>query len=186
MKKAIASISFSFIVCTSWAQVLSIKASRTSAMINQVIEVSYEINAASDSAKAPIFKGFEIVKGPSQQRSTSFINGEMSSTTTYVYRLRPIESGLQTIPSLSFYVKGEPITGEALTLEVTGKSLSPEELHKEAVSSLKNGSRTPKGTVRIVYHDNIGYIEECNGFFWGKQRELTQKELKKLRKIADQ
>lgn len=73
--------------------------------------------------KAPDFKGFNILYGPSVSQSsmTNIINGEMSfsRTVSYTYVLEAVKSGTHTIAPASIKVGNETFQSESLKINVT-------------------------------------------------------------------
>lgn len=58
-------------------------------------------------------------QGGSQQRSTSIINGRMSSSTAFTYLVMPRQVGDYTIPAITAVVDGKRVTSQPVRLRVT-------------------------------------------------------------------
>lgn len=92
---------------------------------NSVFEVSYTLeNADGTDFRAPVFKEFNLVAGPSTSVSTTIINGKMSRSQSFTFVLRAPREGTFTIEPASIVVKGKRINSNSLTIEVVkGSSL---------------------------------------------------------------
>ncbi len=90
--------------------------------VGQQFSVSYEINARPSDFKAPTFRNFNFLGGPSQSSSSStqVINGQMSRSVsiTYTYYLSAPAEGTFTIPAATCKVDGKTITSNTLQIEV--------------------------------------------------------------------
>ncbi len=90
----------------------------------EAFDITFVVNSqGSRNFKAPAFKGFDILFGPSQSQSSnfSFINGQMqqSFTLSYAYRLRaPGTAGEFRFEPATIEVKGQPYQTEAVVLKV--------------------------------------------------------------------
>lgn len=86
------------------------------------IAVSGGVGRVSEPQLPPM-DAIDVVSTSSQQ-SIEFVNGRMSSTTTYVYTLRPTREGQFTIPGIDVHVAGEVYTTRLMTLTVSGHASS--------------------------------------------------------------
>lgn len=98
--------------------------------------------------RAPSITGFDVLMGPSrsQQHSTQFINGKVSSSSsiTYTYILSANAAGKYTIPAASIEVGGEKIFSNALTVQV----LPPDDTNGNNPSNGQGGNaRSSRGQV---------------------------------------
>lgn len=90
----------------------------------EAFDIAFVVNSqGSRNFKAPAFKGFDVLAGPSQSQSSNFsyINGQkqQSFTLSYAYRLRAPESaGEFRFEPASIEVKGQPYKTEAVVLKV--------------------------------------------------------------------
>src|SRR5690606_27878627 len=65
--------------------------------INERLRVDFTMNKDGDNFTPPPFEGFNVVMGPSQSISSSWINGKRSFSKTYTYILMPTGRGNFTI-----------------------------------------------------------------------------------------
>ncbi len=92
-----------------------------------VFEVSFTLeNAQGNNFQPPEFKGFDLVSGPAQSRSTSIINGVMTQSLSYTYSLMRIKTGTQVIGPASIKAGGRTLTTKPITIEIVqGKAKTP-------------------------------------------------------------
>ena len=65
------------------------------------------MNKDGDNFSPPNFEGFNIVGGPNQSVSNSWINGTRTFSKTYSYFLSPIKRGRFTIGQASIEIEGD-------------------------------------------------------------------------------
>jgi hypothetical protein len=80
--------------------------------LNERLRVSFEMNKDGDLFEPPAFNDFEVLMGPSQSISSSWINGKRSFSKSYTYVLRPKKQGLLTIGPAFITIEGERYTTE--------------------------------------------------------------------------
>jgi hypothetical protein len=86
---------------------------------NERLRVSFEMNKDGDFFEAPSFENFEVLMGPSQSISSSFINGKRSFSKSYTYVLRPKKQGQLIIDSASITIDNIVYTTDPKTVLVT-------------------------------------------------------------------
>jgi hypothetical protein len=92
---------------------------------NERLRVSFEMNKDGDFFEAPTFEGFEVLMGPSQSLSSSFINGKRSFSKSYTYVLRPKQQGQLRIGSAKITYEGNVYSTEPKTVLVTESVANP-------------------------------------------------------------
>lgn len=75
-------------------------------------------NADASNFKAPSFEGFQVLSGPNQSSSYQNYNGNITSSLSVYYYLRPKEEGLLTIGKASVKINGETWYTEEIEVEV--------------------------------------------------------------------
>jgi len=74
--------------------------------LNQRVKIQFTINKqGADNFQAPNFKNFQIVSGPSQSISQSWVNGNASFSQSYSYIVKPLKKGEFLIPVASIKLK---------------------------------------------------------------------------------
>ncbi len=87
---------------------LKVSVSRDSILLGNTFELTFTLeNGNGAKLPMPSFKDFEIVMGPSTMTSTMAINGEVTSSKSVSYVLRPIEVGQFFIEPISVEVNGQ-------------------------------------------------------------------------------
>lgn len=150
---------------------------------DEIIEVTFELNAKYDSIDLPDLEGFKLIGGPSKNSSVSIQNGEKTIRESRTYRLRPIESGRLKINSPTYFIDGKRIKGKPAKVKVAPSNLTAEELEEKKFQEFIEDGIKPKGTTRIILHDNKGYIEVFREMGWELHRRLTAEEIEQLKKI---
>ena len=59
------------------------KVSKTTLGLNERLRVDFTMNFDGDNFMPPVFEGFRVIAGPSQQVSQSWVNGKSSFNKTY-------------------------------------------------------------------------------------------------------
>lgn len=86
---------------------------------NEYVQVTFTLNnAQGTNFKAPSFKGFEVVSGPSRSNSMTIINGRRSQKMGYSYTLLPKKIGTFKIESATINVKGKQFQTTPITIKV--------------------------------------------------------------------
>jgi hypothetical protein len=94
--------------------------------LNQRLKIEFTINKdGADNFKAPNFKNFSIVAGPSTSISQSWVNGKSSYSQSYVYIIKPKLIGTFTIPSAKIQYNGKWIESKPVKITVTKKVAIP-------------------------------------------------------------
>ena len=146
------------------------------------IGITFQINTHVDSVGQTDFSDFDLLAGPSQTNSMSMINGVGSSVFQVSYVLKAKRTGTFKIKSPKFYQGNGVFIGKDATISVKGK-ISEEDIRKVELERFANNPFKPRGTKRYNLSGQVGYIEVFNGFTWEYYRELSQKEIKRLKKI---
>lgn len=83
-----------------------IKTSKDKLGVNERLRVEFIMNKDGDNFNPPSFEGFNVVMGPSQQISSSWVNGKRSFSKSYSYILKPKEKGSFSIGQSSIEIDG--------------------------------------------------------------------------------
>jgi hypothetical protein len=87
--------------------------------INERLRVEFTMNKDGDNFSPPDFEGFRVLMGPSQNISSSWVNGVRSYSKTYFYILTPTERGNFTIKQASIVIDGKTYKSLPKKVEVT-------------------------------------------------------------------
>ena len=111
-----------FIVWANAISQVSFKAtvSKSELGINERLRVVFEMNENGDNFIPPEFTGFNIVGGPNQAISNSWINGKRTFSKKYTYFLSPKLKGKLTIGQASIEINGQLYKTSPIQLNITG------------------------------------------------------------------
>jgi hypothetical protein len=163
-----------------FAQGFKIKIDGRKIKTNTETTVVFETNVQVDSIEKVNFQGLEIISGPSKNSSISIVNGKTENSYKLTYVVLSIQPGEIKLNAPGLYSKGKYYEGESTTIKFTGNELSEAELKEISQNRLRTQSIKPAGTRRIVFHEDIGYIEVYETNSWVFSRNLTSEEIKSL------
>ena len=114
---------FTFIaLCTSMVTLAQFQfkaeVSSQSMGINQRLEVRFTMNDDADDFKRPAFEGFDIVGGPMQSVSHSWVNGRSSMEKSFSFFIQPKRKGAITIGPASVVHEGKLYKSNSITVKV--------------------------------------------------------------------
>ena len=120
---------FSFFVILTFnlqAQVsFDAKVSKKRLGLNERLRIDFEMNENGDNFNPPLFKNFQIISGPQQAVSRSWVNGVQSFSKTYTYFLTPRSKGNFTIGQAKVTINGEIYKTSPIEIEVTNAVKKP-------------------------------------------------------------
>ncbi|MAN26344.1 MULTISPECIES: BatD family protein [Mesonia] len=109
-----------FVSFTGLAQVeFEAKASREKLGVNERLRIDFTMNQDGDNFNPPDFRGFEVIGGPNQSISQSFVNGKRSFQKKYSYYLQPNGRGKFTIGQATIEIEGQTYKTPPIDVEVT-------------------------------------------------------------------
>ncbi|MFN3781644.1 MAG: BatD family protein, partial [Candidatus Kapaibacteriota bacterium] len=95
-------------------------ASSTEVSVGDQIQVTFTLNSTNGkNFQPPSFKGFTVLAGPSRSMSTQIINGQISSSMSFIYILLADSEGTFTIEPAKITVDGNVLSSNSLTIKVT-------------------------------------------------------------------
>ncbi len=106
---------------------LSVSVSKNKLGLNQRLRIEYSINKqGADNFTAPDFKDFDVIQGPSQSVSQSWINGKVSFSQSYSYILKPKRRGELIIQPANIKINGRTIDSKMMKVIVTEPIAEPD------------------------------------------------------------
>lgn len=120
-------------VCIAFSQLalaqvkFEAKVSKKKLGVNERLRVDFEMNKDGDNFKPPSFAGFNVVGGPNQSISNSWINGKRSYAKTFSYFLAPTRRGKFTIKQATIEIDGEVYKTLPVTVQVTAAVDKPKD-----------------------------------------------------------
>ena len=136
------------------------KVSKTKLGVNERLRVDFEMNTDGDNFNPPSFSDFNVVGGPNQAVSHSWVNGIRSFTKTYSYFLAPKKTGNIVISQATIEIEGAIYKTSPVTIQVTAavtKPNDPDDVENVADDNLHLIAEISKGNpylneaITIVY-----------------------------------
>lgn len=122
---------FTAILKTEPRFIASVSSNEVSAGERLQINFTLE-NASGTDFKAPSFKGFSVLSGPSRMQSTQIINGKVTSSISFTYVLLADNPGKYTIDPASIVVDNNRINSNSITITVNkGATTQPKQNDEE-------------------------------------------------------
>lgn len=123
-----------------------VKLSKEKLGLNERLRVEFQMNKDGDNFSPPDFEDFNIVMGPAQQISSSWINGKRSFNKSYSYVLEPKKQGVIEIGQASIEIAGN--TYKTVPKQVT-------------ITAAVDNPNAPK-TANDIAEENIHLIAEVS------------------------
>ena len=101
------------------------KVSKRRLGLNERLRIDFEMNENGDNFNPPSFSNFQVVSGPQQAVSRSWVNGVQSFSKTYTYFLTPKIKGKVTIGQAVVTIGGEIYQTTPVEIEVTNSVKKP-------------------------------------------------------------
>ncbi len=169
------------------------KVSKKKLGINERLRVDFEMNSEGDNFSPPSFNNFDVVGGPSQSVSHSWINGKRSFSKVYSYVLSPKKRGKFTIQQAEIVIDDETYKTIPITVEVVAAIAKPknpndpnyiaqENIH--LVAEISNTSPYLNEAITIKYKLYVGPSVNVSNFnpidnpkfsdFWSQNIDIKQ------------
>ena len=118
-----------------WGQVeFRAQVSKKRLGINERLRVDFVMNQNGDDFSPPSFNGFQVVGGPNQSISNSWVNGKRSFSKTYTYFLTPERKGTLKIGQAQITIDGEVFKSVPIDVTVTAAVKNPGETDQDIVN----------------------------------------------------
>ena len=101
------------------------KVSKKRLGLNERLRIDFEMNKNGDDFNPPSFIDFQVISGPQQSVSRSWVNGVQSFSKTYTYFLIPKIKGKITIDQAEVLINGEVYKTSPIEIEVTSAVEKP-------------------------------------------------------------
>lgn len=121
VRKGFLLLIFSLLTLSLYAQntELKVSVSKNKLGLNQRLRIEFSINKqGADDFTPPKFTNFQIIQGPSQSISQSWINGKVSFSKSYTYILKPKRKGELIIGPASIKYNGATINSKMMKIIV--------------------------------------------------------------------
>ena len=93
--------------------------------INERLRIDFVMNQNGDDFNPPSFDNFNLVGGPNQSVSNSWINGKRSFSKTFTYFLAPKQKGVFKIGSAEISFEGKTYKTAPVSIEVMSSVVKP-------------------------------------------------------------
>ncbi len=140
------------------------KASTTNAQVGEQIQITFTLNSTSGkNFQPPSFKGFTVLAGPSRSMSTQIINGQVSSSLSFIYILSADVAGTYTIEPAKITVDGKVLSSNSITISVSKSA--PQNAAKQPSSEKSLGEQANEIIrnnlfIRLVIDKSQAYLGE--------------------------
>ena len=122
-------ITYIYIILSSFfinAQVdFDLRVSKKKLGVNERLRIDFVMNQNGDNFNPPSFENFNLVGGPNQSVSNSWINGKKSFSKTFTYFLAPKEKGTFIIGSAEISFEGISYQTSPVSIEVLPSVIKP-------------------------------------------------------------
>ena len=94
------------------------KVSKKRLGLNERLRIDFEMNENGDNFNPPNFMNFQVVSGPQQSVSRSWVNGVQSFSKTYTYFLTPKKKGKIVLGQAEVNINGEVYKTSPIEIEI--------------------------------------------------------------------
>ena len=94
------------------------KVSKKRLGLNERLRIDFEMNENGDNFNPPNFMNFQVVSGPQQSVSRSWVNGVQSFSKTYTYFLTPKKKGKIVLGQAEVNINGEIYKTSPIEIEI--------------------------------------------------------------------
>ena len=101
------------------------KVSKKRLGLNERLRIDFEMNENGDNFNPPNFANFQVVSGPQQSVSRSWVNGVQSFSKTYTYFLTPKKKGKIVIGQAEVNIDGEVYKTSPIEIEIISAVKKP-------------------------------------------------------------
>lgn len=102
-----------------------LRVSKKKVGINERLRIDFVMNQNGDDFNPPSFDNFNLVGGPNQSVSNSWINGKRSFSKTFTYFLAPKQKGVFKIGSAEISFEGKTYKTAPVSIEVMSSVVKP-------------------------------------------------------------
>ena len=147
-----------------WAQNFSASVNRKKVAVNQTFTLSFKIDASGNRFTPPNLSKFQVLSGPNQSSSMTYVNGRMTQSITYSYQLRAKSNklGVIQIGPASIQSNGKTIKSNIVSVEMVK-------------ASQQNKNNNQNNNITDQLNDNIHLVLTVNksNLYVGEQLTAT-------------
>lgn len=132
MKKMLLMFALLFMVGRAEAQKFTATVNNNNPAVGENIQITYSLqNAQGSEFKAPSFKGFTLLGGPSTSQNMQMMNGSVSRSITWTYVLRADIEGSYTLASATVKADGKTVQSNSITIKVSKGSAQQQQQQQQ-------------------------------------------------------
>ena len=102
-----------------------LRVSKKKLAVNERLRLDFVMNQNGDNFTPPSFEDFNLVGGPNQSVSNSWINGKRSFSKTFTYFLAPKKKGIYKIGAAQIIFEGSKYETDPVSVEVSSSVAKP-------------------------------------------------------------
>ena len=102
-----------------------LRVSKKKLAVNERLRLDFVMNQNGDNFTPPSFEDFNLVGGPNQSVSNSWINGKRSFSKTFTYFLAPKKKGIYKIGAAQISFEGSKYETDPVSVEVSSSVAKP-------------------------------------------------------------
>ena len=137
-----------------------LRVSKKKVGINERLRIDFVMNQNGDDFNPPSFDNFNLVGGPNQSVSNSWINGKRSFSKTFTYFLAPKQKGVFKIGSAEISFEGKTYKTAPVSIEVMSSVVKPSgsssveylaDEHMHLIAEISNTNPYLNEAITIIY-----------------------------------
>lgn len=147
MRKFVFFTMFLLVCYIANAQTFQATVSSSTVSVGEKFQLSFTLYADGSNFKAPSFKGFQVLSGPSQTTQMSVNNGRMSRSYTLAYIMAATAEGTFTINPASVTSGGKTVQSNSITIKVLPESEAQKQQKQQAKKQEQSLSQEAKQVI---------------------------------------
>ena len=134
-------ISFLFLAASIvvHAQKFSASPAQVEVAVGDAFQVQWDVDGNGAGLKLPQITDFDVLMGPMQSSSVNIVNGRMSESFSYIYRLRAKKAGTFKIPPAIIKTQKGTLQSNEITVKVTQGSAPKNQKNGKGEGTEGNG-----------------------------------------------
>ncbi|OSY88799.1 BatD protein [Tenacibaculum holothuriorum] len=172
---------FSFFITAQKKTTFTTTVSKNKLGVNQRLKVDFIINKrGADNFKEPSFKNFNVVGGPSQAVSQSYVNGKFSYSKSYSFILQPKKRGELTIAPASIEIDGKTLNSNPVkvivlkAVDIPKNPNDPNYIAQQNIHLVAEASKSSPYVGEGIYVEYRLYFSENVGIYDSSITEAPQ------------
>lgn len=132
--------------------------SKRKVSVGEIFQLSYTLNVSVQRFEGPNLNEFVNYSGPNQSSSMQIINGQMTQSLTFYYRLAAKKEGKFTIPSATVLVANGTIKSNQVDIEVVAASSQTQQQNQQSTQQ-KQGQSSGVTNDRLFIRASVSKSE---------------------------